>query len=453
MKFSAGALWLLFALPCLMSCSLDLEGRADSAVSDGRIDRDEPAEDALDIEDFDSPDSEDPDVPDAPDDSAFDPDESVEVVDVAVEDFMEREPRDDWLAGWARRVRMTIDSTDIDADLADFPVLVYLSASSGRGDADLSFVFDELSSELMRKRIAVTQSDGISQCFVEIERWDSPANMAWLWVKVPLIDDEANTDLYLYYDSGQPDNIGFVDDPGSSAAENAWDEHFTFVCHMQDDLDVAGVRDSTLNHNHGTKGETDCPQEVQAMMGRGLEWDASCDNEFISVADSDSLDMGNKFTAEVWVNYMKGVTPNDYERMLTKKNDYHNPNGWEFSLESGQDQLLTTRGSSSAGTNGIVNFVDSWAAGGWHQVVVTYNESRVDGYRDGIFRDWHTITSVSNNNRNLFIGRYGASVARKWFGLMDEVRLSDIIRSAAWIKAGYESGIDDLIEFGVEETY
>ncbi|MFH1435015.1 MAG: LamG domain-containing protein [Pseudomonadota bacterium] len=464
-KFSAGAmgaLWLLFTPPWLTCCSLDIKGTADSAASDEEIDRDAAAEDGIEIEAVDTPDGADPDVPDdgldvpgddLPADTLTDPDAADPVEDVAVEDFVEREPRDDWLAGWARRVRMTIDSTDIDADLADFPVLVHISASSGRGGDDLSFVFTELSSDLLRKRIAVTKSDGISQCFVEIERWNGSGREAWLWVKAPSIDDETDTDLYLYFDAGHPDNIDYAGDPGSAAAENVWDGNFTFVCHMQDDLEVMGARDSTSNHNHGTKGEPDCPQEVRAMMGRGLEWDNSCGNEFVSVPDSASLDMGSRFSAEVWVNYTKGVTPNDYERMLNKKNEYHNPNGWEFSLELGQDQRLTARGSSSVGASGIVNFVDSWAAGGWHQVVVTYDGARVNGYRDGVFRDWHSITSVSNNNRNLFIGRYGASLSNKWFGLMDEVRLSNIIRADAWIKASNESGRDDLIEFGIEELY
>ncbi|MFZ1038543.1 MAG: hypothetical protein WAN53_01510, partial [Candidatus Bathyarchaeia archaeon] len=34
-----------------------------------------------------------------------------------------------WLCGWDKRVKITINSSDIDDTLVDFPVLVYLSNS------------------------------------------------------------------------------------------------------------------------------------------------------------------------------------------------------------------------------------------------------------------------------------------------------------------------------------
>jgi len=37
-------------------------------------------------------------------------------------------------------------------------------------------------------------------------------------------------------------------------------------------------------------------------------------------------------------------------------------------------------------------------------------------------------------------------------GVIDEVRASNTTRSAAWIKVSYESGRDDLLGFGLEET-
>jgi len=64
-----------------------------------------------------------------------------------------------WLSGWDKRVKLTIDQNDIDAALSDFPILVYLSTSSGRNSDDVSFVFDELASDDNRKKIAVTKSD------------------------------------------------------------------------------------------------------------------------------------------------------------------------------------------------------------------------------------------------------------------------------------------------------
>ena len=103
------------------------------------------------------------------------------------------------------QVQTTIDSSKIDtADLTDFPVMVHLSTASGIGDADVSAVFDELSSDANRKKIAVTTSDGTTQCYVEIEKWDDANEQAWLHVKVPTVAYDADTILYLYYDPRNP---------------------------------------------------------------------------------------------------------------------------------------------------------------------------------------------------------------------------------------------------------
>ena len=131
-----------------------------------------------------------------------------------------------WLSGWDKRVKMTIDSGDITDNLSNFPILVYLSASSGRTSVDVSAVFDELTDDANRKKIAVTKSDGETECYVEIENWDHATKKAYLWVKVSgenSISSSADTDLYLYYDVDHADNTTYVGDVDSATAANVWD--------------------------------------------------------------------------------------------------------------------------------------------------------------------------------------------------------------------------------------
>ena len=125
-----------------------------------------------------------------------------------------------WLSGWDKRIRITIDRNDIDSNLTDFPVLVYLSNSSGRFNDNLTCILDELQSDSNRKKITVTTDSPLTQCYVEIEKWDSVNKQAWLWVKVPSISDSEDTVLYIYYDSNQSENIGYVGDPNSVISEN-----------------------------------------------------------------------------------------------------------------------------------------------------------------------------------------------------------------------------------------
>ena len=137
-----------------------------------------------------------------------------------------------WLAGWDQRIQLTIDKDDIDGVLTDFPVLVYLSTSSGISNADVSCVFDELTADANRKKIAITKSDGDTELYVEIERWDDSSEKAWLWVKVDSVASGADTILYLYYDVDHADNDSYVGDPQDAVVHNVWDANFLNVQHM-----------------------------------------------------------------------------------------------------------------------------------------------------------------------------------------------------------------------------
>jgi hypothetical protein len=444
---------LLFTVLLLPCCALNVKGTLDASVQDETMDREDlvdvlPDDEAEDLE-ADAPDVQDiPDVPDAWDipDLAEDPG----VEDPQEEDPAEEEPpREDWLEGWARRMSLTIDHNDIDASLAQFPVLVHLSVSSGRNSADLSPIFAELGSDDNRGRIAVTLDDGVTQCFVEIDEWHADTREAWLWARVPDVDASSNTLLYLYYDAAQPPNTGYVGDTGTWAAEQVWEGVFRMVHHMKDET-ASTVRDSTSVGSDGAKSGAHHPLQAGGRIG----WAQSfTDPDHITVSDSDLLDMGSTVTVEFWVSYEGGHAPNDFERILNKKHDWDGGTGWEISLETGYDSRLTVRGSSGAGTAGISNIVDSWAAGGWHYIAVEYEGSNARGYSEGAYRDVTAVAAVVDNLQPLYMGRYGGSDIHHWDGLMDEVRISTGLRGPAWIRATYESGIDDLIAFGPEELY
>jgi hypothetical protein len=155
-----------------------------------------------------------------------------------------------WLSDWSKRIKLTIDSWYIDENLTDFPVL--LTLVSGTNSAN---VFNELVTVSGTKKIAITTDNGISQCYVEIERWDWVAEEANLWVKVPTIASGVDTDLYLYYDSTKSDNTYYIGDSGDAVARNVWDDNFVGVYHLNQEP-LGGASYSIINSaaiaNQGT---------------------------------------------------------------------------------------------------------------------------------------------------------------------------------------------------------
>lgn len=76
-----------------------------------------------------------------------------------------------WLSGWANRIPLTIDYTKVGSTLTNFPVLIRISPASGTNSANLSSVFSTLGSN--SQKIALNTSDGTTQCYVEVVRWDA----------------------------------------------------------------------------------------------------------------------------------------------------------------------------------------------------------------------------------------------------------------------------------------
>jgi hypothetical protein len=353
-----------------------------------------------------------------------------------------------WLSGWDKRVRITIDHNDVDTALSNFPILVYLSnSSSGRNNDDVSFIFDELQNDINRKKIAVTKSDGLTQCYIEIEEWDDVSEQAWLWVKVPNISSTADTVLYLYYDNDHTDNTVYVGDPNSTPAENVWDANFKGVWHMKE----VNATDSTSNSNDGTESGgvtyTDSGKIDGADDFDGTDGYIDLPDGFVQSADD--------ITFAAWI-YWDGPAGEDWQRIFdfgtgTTVNMFLTPNN------GGTDTPRFAITTGGAGSEQQITGPSALSTDTWHHIAVTIDDATATGilYIDGVNVSSNTGMTLSpsdlgNTNQNWF-GRSQYSADPYFDGVIDEPRISNTSRTAAWIKASYESGRDDLLDFASEE--
>ncbi len=113
-----------------------------------------------------------------------------------------------WLSGWDNRYTIYVDSDQIDSELTHFPIPMFINDSSGQTDEDLTSIFDEVGTNW--KKIAVTESDGTSQLYVEKERWATTTLVAH-W---KMDDNAANSTISDYndsYDMTYKDDSGVID--------------------------------------------------------------------------------------------------------------------------------------------------------------------------------------------------------------------------------------------------
>jgi hypothetical protein len=369
-----------------------------------------------------------------------------------------------WLGTWANRIEITLESTVVDATLTDFPVLVYLSTSSGINDQDVSSVFDELTSDANRLKIAITKSDGVTEQYVEIEKWDDASEEAWLWTKVPLLSSSSDTNIYLYYDSSASDNTTYVGDIGSTPGQAVWDANFKGVFHMVD-ATTSTIKDSTANGDL-VKQSANNPLEDTSPAVTGNNPNQLISSDFADdVTDVAARRWGTAdYTYEGWI-YPTSNTAQDH--VLWQGNDVYD-HYLRFMVHDTY-RLHAGASSPSGGTSWNAQTAqNTLAVNTWAHVAMVRDAGTTHYlYKNGVSQ---TKTSESNPTETsdmgggvssgkysfangLSVGSFGDGGGGNFDGNIDEVRISSTKRSTAWLNTTYETTRDALISnFAAEET-
>ena len=326
---------------------------------------------------------------------------------------------EDWYdLSWAYRKQITIDNTKVESEnFTNFPVLIsmtdsHLAAHVGKDNGD---------------DILFTASDGVTKLSHEIENFDNTTGTLMAWVKVPILYDNANTILYMYYGNPSAANQG--------NRAGVWDDNFKMVQHMKDNS-TSTILDSTSNANNGVKKAANEPIENTGKIGKAQSFDGA--NDYVTVADSSSLEP-NTITVEAWVKRLG--SPGTYRYIVSKYLPDKVGNYTSYALYTG----------SSGGLRFYIGYSTNWVAspdagtsvwdGNWHHVAGTFDGSAVKLYVDGVQVDGSTSTVQSiyyYGTGNLFIGAY-TSTGYFFSGTIDEVRISNKARSAGWIKTIYNN--------------
>jgi len=341
-----------------------------------------------------------------------------------------------WLPGWGKRVKFSADSGDITAALSNFPVLAYLGSSAGINNDDIRFVFAEVGANSLK--IAVTTDDGETECKVEIEKWDNGAKEAWLWIKAPSISSSVDQDFYLYFDNSHADNNANVGVVGSVPGEAVWDSDFLMVQHQA--AAASPIPDSTSNDNDMTEGGDPAYQQPGPINGQ-IVYDGN-DYHISAVDIFDAIVGAGKGTVEIWIK----TTASDAASRVY------------FTIE-GAYALVQI-----AGEGGVV---DAYWSGTHNDAAITisqintgaqfYLATSYDGANQHVYVDGDLEDTDACNLYDITGISRASTIASQWDGTLavagsiDEVRVSKTNRSTAWIAASYESGQDDLLDWGGEE--
>ena len=320
---------------------------------------------------------------------------------------------------WQFQRQLSIDNRQ-DETLVDFPALVLLD--------DSRIEYNEAQPNGEDLRFYDASGNLLAH---EIETWGSRSSV---WVRVPQI--------------GAVTSDGFITmrygNPGASDGQNAnevWSNGYAGVWHLNAPPTI-DLPDSTANGKSGSSsgGMTENAL-VAGQIGGALSFDGT--DDFLSMGEHPSHEVVD-MTLEAWVLMGSGTSWRTVVEHARATANWYGlwKNDGDFRIH-----FIWGLGEATTSTNQITR--DEWAyIAGVYDSASSTARIHIDGVRDRLETD---AVSPIPTPGPLQVG--SINPGDEYFdGDIDEVRISNVARSEAWIAAQHSSMTDAFIEFGDVET-
>jgi hypothetical protein len=317
---------------------------------------------------------------------------------------------------WSDRKSISIAHTKVSgsSSLTNFPVLVSLT------DANLATVANGGNAGLADGTdILFTASDGATKLNHEIESYNPSTGQLIAWVRVPSVSSTADTVIYIYYGDASATN--------QQNPTGVWDSNYLGVYHLSNGTTLSG-NDSTANENNANTG-TD-----SATAGKidGAASNTST-SPYISMP---ALGSFSSATFSTWLN----------------ANTLTSAAGLIFSRSGSVATGMNLAGNQHLGYTWDNNDPNTYSwdsglalpTGSWVYAVVTISPTGANAYLGSNGSIASASQSYTENAQNSgaawLIGSDAQDlIGRHFDGSFDEVRISNIARSADWIATEYNN--------------
>ena len=335
----------------------------------------------------------------------------------------------------------TSNGAKITADVRNFPIAVRIPATDSifrqvlAGAADLRF----------------TKADNATFLPYQIEQWDS-AKAATIWVLVDTVKANSLTqNIRMHWGKAGSANLS----NGSSVFSVA--NGFQAVWHMGsktgDELDATA--NGFVAAAQAAPGDS-----TGGAVGRARKFDGATQYFQVTNSATGALDFGldKNYTISAWANPNQIPVNGDGMKIVEKGDDQwtvavyngSNPKYWEITTRvngSGTYMQCTSEAAAVTAESGINK---------WNHIVGIYRGGAINTavaeslWVNGVFLATRTETPTSlttnrNTTRPVNIGAQGTGVlpagayTRFWTGMLDEIRISNVVRSPNWVTLEYEN--------------
>lgn len=336
------------------------------------------------------------------------------------------------------RKKITVPAANVYGtdDLTSFPLLVKINSdndlrtAANGGDVQNANGYD----------IRFTAADGTTLLAHQVESYNATTGAYTAWVKVPVLS--TNEDTYIYLNYG---DVSATNDPSTSAV---WTNGYTGVWHMGSSL-----TDATGNGNTGTNSGTSTQSGANAFIHEANGFNGT--SNYITIANESNFDLntGEKITLSAWV-YVNNYGGAQY-RYIDK-----GPNAWRFQRSATTGTNLQMYHEYSGADYIQATNTSGLTTGGWRYITATFDHSvnsmvvYINGSPANSTKNDPATSTLTNNDFQVRLGAAAGTVGDYFNGRMDEVRISNVLRTADWIRTEYNNQLNPAAFYtlGTEES-
>ncbi len=346
--------------------------------------------------------------------------------------YLAAREKENWdLSAWSYRRKIFFDNTLTNLgvepeNLIDFPVLVKLEDGVN---------IDYNKTNIDGSDIRFVDTDGTELSY-EIEQWDETGD-SFVWVKVPQIDVGDQDYIFIYYGNGLA-----IDNQNGS---DVWSNGYKAVFH-NNDVTSSTIHDSVSDIQGFKKGSGE-PLELEGMINKAQKYDGSND---YSIVNTNFISNPTSLTIASW--FRKTGEGNTYECVLHRgvSNTIGSSEYW-MGVDLSDNLTATIGATTGVGWNAGLTTVKA-TLNEWYYLVASWDGSVVRVYINGQYNKQYNLASSGNLSTPTRMGSSDNGLQYQFNGDIDELSISNIGRSSAWVSSEYKSGLNDFNIFHSEES-
>lgn len=299
------------------------------------------------------------------------------------------------LSGWYYRKEIVINHSQVVENLVNFPILVKMIMNTSHVQNDADDIF-------------FTSVNG-TRLNHEIEYYNDLTGELTAWVNVSSLSSSVDIIVYVYYGNSVCSS--------QQNPKGTWDSNYITVFHLKESSGT--IYDSTDNYNGLS---VNIIYQQTGMVDGCIGFTGS--TSYVDYTDN----LLENRSLELWANFNSLGNDNIAYLAYNPSHSTYALSIWGGGLTSGKVSLFTSGTSMN-------NFTTS--VGLWNYYALTYNYSDGKGtaYINGSYWDSRVGWANDKASNQLF----GYNNVNAMSGIVDEFRLSKVVRSSAWIKTSYNT--------------